>query len=204
MTRTVAVLACVTSLCGASAATAQTVEITPFVGYRVGGDFFEVAVEHAVDTDGAPSVGLLGDLRLPQLAPGFTLAALFTRQQPLVEARPGPFDPPVAVRVTVDHLQFGGTQELHGGRARPFLTGLLGLTRYGLPHDSETRFSVSGGGGVKMFATHHVGLRLDGRVVATFDALGTRGVCGGYGCAIGIDAAVFWQGEATAGIVFAF
>ena len=47
----------------------------------------------------------------------------------------------------------------------------MGLTRYGLPHDSETRFSVSGGAGVKLFAAPWIGVRFDGRVFATFDAL---------------------------------
>jgi hypothetical protein len=197
-------LVCLALLSGPSRAAAQTFELAPFVGYRVGGDFYEVAVGQPVDTDGAPSVGLLADLRLRPLAPGLTLTFLFTRQQPRVEVRQDFFNPPVRVRVTVDHWHAGATQEFSGGRARPFLTGLVGLTRYGLPHDSEARFSLAGGGGVKLFATPNLGVRLDGRVFATFDALGARGVCGGYGCFVGIDASVFWQGEASAGIVFAF
>lgn len=203
MRRLFLALACAV-LSGTPAASAQTIEVTPFAGYRIGGDFYEVAVGQPVDADGAPSVGLLVDLRLHSLADGFTLAAMFTRQEPRVEVRPSVFDPPLSVRVTVDHLQFGGTQEFSGGRARPFLTGLLGLTRYGLPGDSEVRFSLSGGGGVKLFATPHVGVRLDGRVFATFDAIDTAGVCGGYGCFLGVDASVFWQGEVTAGVLFAF
>ena len=199
-----AALVCLVVLCSPPQADAQTFELSPFLGYRVGGDFYEVAVGQPVDTDGAHSVGLLADLWLPQFSPGLTLTALFTRQQPLVEVRPSLFDPPVAARVTVDHLQVGATQELYGGPVRPFLVWLMGLTRYGLPHDSETRFSVSGGAGVKLFAAPWIGVRFDGRVFATFDALGARGVCGGYGCVLGIDAAVFWQGEATAGLVFAF
>jgi hypothetical protein len=64
---------------------------------------------------------------------------------------------------------------------------------------------LSGGGGVKLFPTRHVGVRLDGRVFATVGGLSTTGgVCGGYGCLLGIDGTLFWQGEATAGLVFAF
>ena len=62
---------------------------------------------------------------------------------------------------------------------------------------------MSGGAGVSCSPRPGLG-RFDGRLFATFDALGARGVCGGYGCVLGIDAAVFWQGEATAGVVFAF
>ena len=51
---------------------------------------------------------------------------------------------------------------------RPFLTGMLGLTRYAVGGDSEIRFTLSAGGGVKLFPTRHIGVRLDGRVYTTF------------------------------------
>ena len=53
------------------------------------------------------------------------------------------------------------------GRARPFLTGAVGLTRFASQGDDEIRFTVSAGGGVKLFATEHLALRLDGRGYAT-------------------------------------
>jgi hypothetical protein len=184
------------------AASAQRVEVAPFVGVRVGGDIYESVVSAAVDTDGAPSAGAVVDVRL---WPDTALSLLFTRQQPQVEVRASLLDPPVVLRVTVDHIQAGGTYELNQGRARPFLSGLLGATVYGLPGDTEVRFSLSGGGGVKLFPTRHVGLRLDGRVFATIGSLSTTaGICGGYGCVLGIDGSLFWQAEATAGVVFAF
>ena len=42
---------------------AQGIEITPFGGYRFGGDFFEIVTGQPVDTDGAPAVGGIVDYR---------------------------------------------------------------------------------------------------------------------------------------------
>jgi hypothetical protein len=57
---------------------------------------------------------------------------------------------------------------------------------------------------LKVFATPHVGVRLDGRVFATvLDAEGTAIVCV-RGCLLAIHADVIWQAEFTAGVVVKF
>src|SRR4029079_11864555 len=89
---------------------------------------------------------------------------------------------PARLRVAVDHWQGGGLQEFDGARVRPFLTGTLGLTRYASPTDSEIRFTLGAGGGVKLFPVSRLGIRLDGRAFATFlDSEGTTSVCAGPG-----------------------
>ena len=68
-------------------------------------------------------------------------------------------------RIDVDHFQVGGLQEFFDRRrTRPFLTGLLGLTRYAADGDNEIRFTASAGGGVKLMPVPRFGLRLDGRL----------------------------------------
>ena len=62
---------------GAASAHAQAVQVAPFVGYRFGGDFYELATGRAVDADGAPSAGVLVDVRLPD---GLQLEGLFSHQ----------------------------------------------------------------------------------------------------------------------------
>ena len=98
---------------------------------------------------------------------GLWFEGLFTHQ----EARVTTVDPRLMTttrwNVTVDHWLAGGLQEFGGDRARPFLTGLLGLTRYAAD-SNEIRFVVSAGGGVKLHPTRRLGMRLDGRVFATF------------------------------------
>jgi hypothetical protein len=101
----------------------------------------------------------------------------------------------------------GGLQEFGGERVRPFLTGMLGLTRYAGEGDSEVRFAMSAGGGVKLFPTRHLGLRLDGRLFATFvDANLAFLACGSVSgtCFVAFRTDVVFQAEFTAGAVLKF
>src|SRR5262245_23322467 len=54
---------------------AQGIEITPFGGYRFGGDFFELITGRPVDTDGAPAIGATIDIPLHD---GLQIEGLFT------------------------------------------------------------------------------------------------------------------------------
>jgi hypothetical protein len=185
----------------AAAQPSNRVEVSAFAGYRFGGDFYEIASGRPVDNDGAPSFGLA--LNIP-----FTLdtqiEVLVTHQQARF-AVPLNGAPETRYNVTVDHYQVGGLTEFGGGRARPFLTGLLGLTRYEASGDHEVRFSGSGGGGVKLFPTPRIGVRLDGRVFATlvdadFDTL----ACGPALCFGSIDTWIVWQAEFTTALIIRF
>lgn len=181
-------------------ARAQRVEVTPFAGYRAGGGYFA----RPVDEDGAPSVGAVVNLLFGSRTEGVMVEGVFSRQQIRFDVRTSPLDPPAIVQGTVDHLQVGGIHELEDGKVRPFLSGLLGLTRFAAPGDTEVRFSAGGGAGVKLFATPHLGLRLDGRVYVTFVDISAGGVCGGNGCLIRFSASPVWQGDFTAGLIVAF
>jgi hypothetical protein len=179
---------------------AQGVELMPFAGYRFGNDFFELLAGRAVDTDGAPAVGLVVNVPLDN---GLQVEALVTQQQATFFVPAGPFQPDTRWRATVAHAQVGGLQELDSGSVRPFLTGLLGLTRYATTGDSEIRFTVGAGGGVKLFPTSKIGFRFDGRVHATFvDANATVAACASGRCLTAVDVDMVWQAEFTAGIVF--
>lgn len=183
----------------------QTLEITPFGGYRVGGGFFAVPAGRVVDDDAAPSVGLIVNVDLGLATPGLKFEGLFSREEVRAEIRPDSlFAPRTVVRVEVDQIQIGGIQEFGQTRVRPFLSGLLGLTRYAAPGDTEVRFSVGAGGGVKLFATRHLGIRLDARTYVTFVDVNSSGVCGGNGCLIGFNVSPIWQGDFTAGLIVAF
>ena len=174
----------------------------PFGGYRFGGDFFEIVADDAVDLDGAPALGFV--LNVP-LYEGLQFEALLTHQSAHISVPSRPFEPPTRWHVTVDHLQGGGLQEFADGRVRPFVTGLVGLTRYAALGDSEIRFTVGAGGGVKLFPLSHIGVRLDGRVYATFlDADARFLACGPGVCVSALHVDLVWQAEFTAGLVLRF
>jgi hypothetical protein len=197
--RLVTMVVLVTAACNARLA-AQPIEIAPAGGYRFGSDLFENAVAHRVDADGAPLAGIVFDVTT---SPGIQFEALFTRQQGTVTVV-DPVGPPARFRVTIDNWQAGGLQEFSGGRVRPFLTGVLGLTRFAAEAESEWRFTLGAGGGAKLFATRHVGVRLDGRVFATFvDADTVAVACNSANgtCFYALRLSLAWQAEFTAGLV---
>jgi hypothetical protein len=181
---------------------AQALEVMPFGGYRFGGDFFELVTGRSVDSDGAPAVGIVLDV---PLSGGMQVEGLFTRQKAYVSLPTVFVGSPPRSRITVDHWQGGGLQEFSGGHVRPFLTGLLGLTRYADDSGSEYRFTLGAGGGVKLFPLPHLGFRLESRVFATFiDADGRFVACSTGTCLLAINADVVWQTEFSAGVVVRF
>jgi hypothetical protein len=181
---------------------AQGVEVAPFGGYRFGGDFFEIVAGRPVDADGAPALGVVLDFPLSN---GFQIEALFTHQQADVLVSLRPLSAPAKLRVSIDHWEGGGLQELDEGQVRPFLTGMLGLTRYAAQGDNEIRFTIGAGGGVKLFPSSRVGARLDGRLFATFIDAGASAVaCASGLCFVALHIDVVWQIEFTTGIVVRF
>jgi hypothetical protein len=185
---------------------AQGLEIQPFGGYRFGGDFFELVTGQPVDLDGAPVIGVAVDVPI-QSVHGFQVEGLFSHEQADLTLQAQPLAPTTLARVTVDHWLGGGLQEFDVSHPeiRPFLTGMLGLTRYAGPADNEIRFALSAGGGVKLFPSRHVGVRLEGRVFTTFvDADVGFVACGALngGCLLAFRVDAVWQAEFTAGVVF--
>ena len=186
----------------AAQVSAQTVEIAPFVGYRFGGDFYELTTNRTVDTDGARSVGLIGNVRLTT---DLFFEAFFTHQEAHVTIPSNLTQPSSRVRVTVNHFQAGGLRELQPGRVRPFLTGTVGLTHYEAEGDDEVRFSLAAGGGVKLYPVRHLAVRFEGRVFATIvDADGDALFCSPGICFGSFDVTAMWQAEFTAGVAISF
>lgn len=177
---------------GAGHVSAQTVEVSPIAGTRAGGDLFEVAAGRALDVDFAPVVG--GALNV-DLGDGLSFEGIYTHQWTKQEG----------LRLTTDQWLAGGRQEFGMGRARPFLSGLFGLTRYAANGDGEIRFTLAAGGGLKVAMQRHLGLRLDSRVSTTFvDAEARAVACTPGMCLVAGHAALVWQIEFSGGLVVIF
>jgi len=163
----------------------------------------ELVTGRQLDTDGASAFGAVVDVPVSE---DYQVEGFYTHQSahgtlPLYFAT----DPVIPWRVNVDHWLVGGLKEFDGGRARPFLTGLLGLTHYSTRGDSEVRFAVAAGGGAKLFPSEHLGIRLQSQLFATFaDANASVLACGPGLCFIGFNADVVWQLEFSAGLILRF
>jgi len=95
-------------------------------------------------------------------------------------------------------------------RVEPFAGVYLGAM-YASPvggnYDSETLLAISGVAGVKTYLSRHVGLRFQSRLLAPVSIESGSLFCSSAAgvCAVSVDAGtVFWQGDFTAGVVFAF
>ena len=147
----------------ASHAAAQSVEVAPFGGYRLGWAVSDVGGAPVVDDDGGVSFGIVANIPIGPPADGLKFEALFSRAQARVTIQPTFFSPRVTANVEVDHMLIGVQQELDNSRARAFISGLAGVTRYAAGGDTELRSAVGLGAGTKLFATRHLGLRLEAR-----------------------------------------
>jgi hypothetical protein len=195
---------CLAMLSHAAPSFAQGVEVSPFYGYRFGGSFVELYTPLPFDFDGAPATGVVFDVRLYD-SDDFQIEGLFSHQAADVLVAPAPGRPFTQWRVSADHWLAGGLQEFSAGAVRGFTTGMLGLTRFAAEGNSEFRFTLSTGAGVKMFADRTLGVRLDGRVFATFvDGSGNAIACTPGVCLVGLHVNVAWQAEFTAGLIFRF
>jgi opacity protein-like surface antigen len=180
------------------------VEVTPFAGLRFGGAFEDTNTGTEISLNDSGSYGLVLDV---DIAPDQQIEIYLSRQSTTLSAN-GTFTGNPLFDLTVEYYHFGGLYliDVQNDRVRPFVSGGLGLTRMNPQGDglsTETRFSLSIGGGVKFFLTDRVGLRLDGRGI--FTALDSSGAmfCSG-GCAISVQSSGFIQGELGAGLVLRF
>jgi hypothetical protein len=89
--------------------------------------------------------------------------------------------------------------------ARPFVMGSIGATRVsGGTSSSFTRFSFGIGGGLKIYFTRHLGLRIQGEwLPLVVQPEVTSFICGG-GCIVHLSARLVSQGEVAVGPMFRF
>ena len=121
--RALTVIALSVSLAGV--ASAQSVQVAPFGGYRFGGDLYEEITATSLDIDGSPSVGAVVDVFLDH---DLSVTFVYSHQDARVDV-PRPRGAPQRVAMSIDHWHGGGTQEFGRGAVQPFLIGTLGLTR---------------------------------------------------------------------------
>ena len=181
------------------------VELTPFVGYRIGGEFEQIddLDFRGVDFEDTESLGLILGI---DLAGGFQLEFLYSTQDTELNSNEL-FSPLPGLDVDIEYFHAGVLYEWsRTGDVRPFIAASGGITRlapqeFGL--DDETRPSVGIGGGVKLMVSDRVGFRFEGRGITTFVDDDDDIYCEGNRC-YRYDETVLWQVEARAGLIFRF
>ncbi|HSD28906.1 MAG TPA: hypothetical protein VLL75_16520 [Vicinamibacteria bacterium] len=194
-----ALLALAGALPGASAR-AQSVQITPFAAYAFGGSVRDAALGENRSFESALAYG--GAVSFP-VSEGWRIELLYSRQPTSLEGGLGPpFD------LTIERYLAGIQEEKgEGSRVRWFGSAWLGATRF-VPwlggFDSETKFGVGVGLGVKTFLSQNVGLRFEGRAFYTLVESEGGMACVNGNCLFVFSGSGLWQGDVSAGLILAF
>ena len=182
-------------------------EVTPYLGYRLGGNFDEQDGDRQFELEESDALGLMISGRVQ---PNTQWEVLYGRQSTEVDTEGLFVDDPL-LDIDVDYIHFGGTYLFEGDNVRPFIALTLGVTHFDpAPGEfgSESFFSASIGGGWQMNATKRLGVRLEARAFTTFVESDSDIFCasggGGAACLITLDSETLTQWEARAGLVFRF
>jgi len=182
----------------------QAVEIAPFIGHRFGGSFEDSTNAIGFEVADAASYGLLIDF---DLEPNKQIEVYMSRQNTQLSTNDPLFTPNPLFDLTIDYYHIGGLYMLpEGDRVRPFVMGSFGLTRMtpkpaGL--SAENRFSLSLGGGAKIFFTKNLGMRFDVRGIYTALDSSSEVFCSG-GCTIKLTSSGFVQTDISAALMMRF
>jgi hypothetical protein len=196
-------------LSAVSAQAAPRFEVTPFVGYRAGGDFEVDEGEdssRSVDLSSDASFGI--DLGLYRDSSSF-YELLYSRQEAGLESSDPALDD---VKVNTDYLHFGGTLLFdHEAWYEPYLSLTVGATRLDPKdggYDSETKFSASLGGGFRFPFNDRVAALLGVRGYLTFIGSDTKLFCAsgplGSSCLVTSSGSTYSQFEGQLGLTVRF
>lgn len=175
--------------------------ISPFYGYRFGGQLQDPNTENKYSIKDSPSFGVVLDYAPPGYFARFE--ALWSHQDSSIDFEGS--NGLGSVDLTVDVIQAGAVAEFGWDRFRPYLSAHVGATHYAYDAGgSDTKFSFGFGAGVKAYLTRNLYLRAD-----------LRGYCtiaeaeGGFIFVDGVTVATFsgstlWQGEASVGLGITF
>jgi hypothetical protein len=194
-----------------AAARSQTVEITPIIGYRMGGNFLATIgtdPPELVDADVEEALAFGAHLGVRVSEDG-ELELLYSRQ-PTRLVTSSFFTGVQLFDIAVESWQAGGNYLFgeEGSRVRPYIGMGLGITRL-LPepadlHD-ETRFCASFAAGAKVWLGRHVGLRVEARGLFTVLEGDRDTFCQtGEGCRVQSSGSEISQAEVHAGLVLRF
>ncbi len=188
----------------------SAIEVTPFIGYRFGGDFDVNSAANdgfsTIKVHEETSYGLLvawpyekkqqGEFLISHYNTNFTGAPLNSNESLLSDTGLG-----------ISYFHLGGNVPISGGALPLWVTGGLGLTHLS-PDDSEltdeTRFSLNIGLNTQLAVSENISLRLGGRIYGTFFNSDSAIFCGTEACKVYISSSLWIQSEVNAGLTFKF
>jgi outer membrane protein W len=182
-----AMLTVLSVLAAIAPAEAQTIEVTPFVGYESSGSYplQNPSAVQGLRADANQTHGAFFDYRLMQnvQAEFYWVSNSTTYSQQSADT--GQYGE--AFKTHIDQYQFGALYHLRDrdNTVRPYLAGSIGFTHDsndgGAPNRTAPGFGL--GGGIKYEPSRHFGLRGDARWMPTYGSAGLGTYCDEFsGC----------------------
>lgn len=185
------------------------VSLTPIGGYTFGGKFEDEGSAFEVGVEDAAHYGLILNFRESAQTQWEVFYSLEETEADTSELPSG--SPGSTMDLAIQYLQVGGTYVGDGLTARPFLAATVGATRFDpdpLTFDSENFFSFGIGAGWQLQPTERLGLRLESRLMGTFIGADTALFCRTGPeeniCVLSAKSEMFWQLQASLGLIFRF
>jgi len=177
------------------------IRITPFLGYRAGGEFEDAITATTLDLDEAQSYGLIFS-KGAEDAMEFSISVQPTKLN-------ASNDVSSADLFDIDVMNFMVIgKNILNRESGTFVSGMVGVTHFD-PHESglssETRFALGVGGGIDYPIANNLSFRLEGRGIGTFlDSSGGIFCSSSRGCAMYADSSLLLQFEVISGLTFRF
>jgi len=184
---------------------ADNVQITPFTGYRAGGEFEDYNTGREISLSEDQSYGFT--LGLAGVGGSNMITEFLYSVQSTDLSTKGLVLPGGVIDVEVEYFHIGRKRYL-ASPPNAYVVGSVGATHFepdvsGLSSDS--RFSLGFGTGIDIPFTPRLGLRLEGRGFATLlNSNGAMFCSTGGSCSLAVAGSVLWQFEANAGLIFRF
>jgi hypothetical protein len=187
----------------ASPVAAEGYQITPFLGYRIGGDFEDANSDSVFELTEESTYGIIFDKTLKS---GQQIEFFYSKQ-PSRLVTGDTFTTNIVFDVDVEYFHVGSRTFLNQENGT-FVVGTIGATRF-TPDSpgvgSETNLSLGLGGGFETGGDKGFGFRLEGRGFGTFlDSSGAIFCGGSGGCTIISSNSFLWQLELIVGLSYKF
>ena len=183
-------------------------ELTPFIGYRMGGELDAEDNEFDIELDDSVSAGLLLNW---QHRENTEWEIHYSRQDSVARIRNRTSNEINRVDFDAHSLQLGGIYSFDGNRLVPYLAMTLGgsyVRTSGDQTESDTFFSGSLGLGVRYAMSERVGLRLEARAYGTLVRSSTDIFCESNettgACDVRVEGDIIGQVETFAGVTVRF
>ena len=183
-------------------------ELSPFIGYRIGGDFDHQIneIENEIKLEDTSSFGAVLAWDFDDKRQGELLYSHYSTEfsNNLSNNSGAIFQSP---ELEVSYLHLGGNVPLSSGVLPFWLSGGLGIS-YITPDDNtlddETHFSVNLGLHTQVELSEQLALKVGARAYGTFFDSDSEIFCDSANCTITVSSEVWLQGEVHAGLVFKF